>query len=140
MKNTGIIRAFKWIEDTNLALLRTLTEDQAPAVFSSIHTGFTSIHPFWDGNGRMIRILANLPLLRAGFPPIVIRKTNTIRTKYISLLQRFQKEAGQFSRKNMPIPIPEKALTSLTVFFRLEWQHALDIVKQAHKHQATRKT
>ena len=34
--------------------------DAAPA-YARIHAGFVSIHPFWDGNGRLARLIANVP-------------------------------------------------------------------------------
>jgi cell filamentation protein, protein adenylyltransferase len=36
------------------------------------HVDLVKIHPFADGNGRTARILMNLDLLRAGFPPVVL--------------------------------------------------------------------
>ena len=35
---------------------------------------FVKIHPFVDGNGRTARLLQNLELMKAGFPPIIIKK------------------------------------------------------------------
>ncbi|EPQ50325.1 hypothetical protein GLOTRDRAFT_50734, partial [Gloeophyllum trabeum ATCC 11539] len=33
---------------------------------------FVTIHPFEDGNGRISRILASIPLVRRGYPPLNI--------------------------------------------------------------------
>jgi Fic family protein len=42
-------------------------------VAATFHYEFVRIHPFDDGNGRMARLLMNLELMRAGFPPAVVR-------------------------------------------------------------------
>jgi fido (protein-threonine AMPylation protein) len=40
--------------------------------YTEIHLGFTAIHPYADGNGRMARLLANLPVIAGGDPPVLI--------------------------------------------------------------------
>lgn len=37
-----------------------------------LHVHFVGIHPFIDGNGRTSRLLMNLELLKAGYPPAVL--------------------------------------------------------------------
>ena len=39
---------------------------------SFVHIEFVKIHPFIDGNARTSRLLMNLELIKAGFPPVVI--------------------------------------------------------------------
>jgi len=44
----------------------------APELAAWLHYLFVWIHPFIDGNGRTARLLMNLALLQAGYPPAVI--------------------------------------------------------------------
>lgn len=45
---------------------------------AELHTRFVKIHPFVDGNGRTGRLLLNFELMKAGFPPAIIRKEDRL--------------------------------------------------------------
>lgn len=52
-----------------------------PTLLARLHHEFISIHPFDDGNGRVVRLLLNYLLLRAGLLPLVVRTTD--RRRYL---------------------------------------------------------
>lgn len=46
---------------------------------TKVHAEFVKVHPFIDGNGRTSRLLMNYELMKAGFPPSVIKATDRAR-------------------------------------------------------------
>lgn len=71
--------------------MKWLTSAQAlhPVAFAGeAHYRLVSIHPFVDGNGRTARLLMNLLLLMADYPPAILRKRD--RLAYISALEKAQ--------------------------------------------------
>jgi Fic family protein len=71
------------------------------------HHRFVAIHPFDDGNGRAARLLMNLILIRAGYPPVVIK--NEAREKYYQALM----EADQGDDSKIIHLVQEEAKNSL---------------------------
>jgi Fic family protein len=61
-----------------------------PETAFAAHHRLVDIHPFNDGNGRTARLLMNLVLIRAGYPPVAVRPED--RLVYLRALQ--QAEAG----------------------------------------------
>ena len=45
---------------------------------AKVHADFVGIHPFIDGNGRTSRLIMNLELMKAGYPPCVITVENRL--------------------------------------------------------------
>lgn len=56
----------------------------APVRSAVLHAWLTHVHPFIDGNGRVSRAIGNLELIRAGYPPIIVKKKE--RDRYIEAL------------------------------------------------------
>jgi Fic family protein len=53
---------------------------------TAFHHRFVYIHPFFDGNGRTVRLLYNLLLMTLGYPPAIILRND--RKKYYEALNQ----------------------------------------------------
>ena len=123
------------------AWLRHLNEVRSPAVgdlldtYTDIHLGFTTVHPYADGNGRMARLLASIPVIESGAPPILIPQER--RRDYITLMGDWSIARGA--------PLPTEVLvpritpwTRLRDFFAEVSQPARDLVATYRARQAGR--
>lgn len=62
----------QWLQLLNSALQSDLNDQEAVQCYADLHLTFVTIHPFFDGNGRVARLISNVAVLQAGFPPIVV--------------------------------------------------------------------
>jgi Fic family protein len=82
----------RWLERLNSDIRKIKSLEDALRSYAELHISFVSVHSFFDGNGRMARLLCNLPLLKAGYPPIIIR--NEEKYDYKTLLAEYQVNNG----------------------------------------------
>lgn len=75
--------------DELFSIYEQLIEDDIhPLIIASwFHHAFTTIHPFQDGNGRVVRLMASLILIKYNFFPITVIREEA-KEKYIAALEK----------------------------------------------------
>lgn len=124
-----------WLAELNGYCRRDLGEMEAIDAYARLHLGFVHIHPFWDGNGRMARLLANLALLRSGHLPLVVDARE--RRRYIQTLADYEIDCGPLTPETgvWPCPALEAPFRALC---REAYQATRDLVERARAQQETR--
>ena len=118
-----------WLKSFNKALKGVKTQDAALEAYVFAHVAFVRVHPFVDGNGRLARLLANIPVLAAGFPPIVV--PSEARLDYIGELWKYQRAVGTVG-SSRPELLPDASLLShFKNLVREWWRTTLDLVAEA---------
>lgn len=117
------------IDEINSEHRPSLELTTAPKVFAKIHAAIAHIHPFWDGNGRIARLLSNIPLLRAGLPPIVIPVAR--RQEYLQILAEYEIAVGPITEKTRSWPDPA-LLTDFVAFCSDCYHVTQQLVDEAH--------
>lgn len=125
----------RWLTDFNSAAPCTGRPDKAVSAYIRAHMIFVRIHPFFDGNGRMARLLANLPVLRGGFPPIVIPAER--RTDYINLLWEYENAVGTIKKGSQLMPT-HPAIKQMEGLLKTEWTKTVSLVEEARQREANR--
>ncbi len=114
---------------------KTLNREEALTAYVFLHISFVRIHPFWDGNGRIARLIANIPVIKAGFPPIIIPKER--RQEYIEALSEYHLAVGTVTARSKLLPDVDK-LDRVKRFCAESWSDSFKLVDEAHKKQKER--
>ena len=90
----------KWLKSNN--------PDHPVKIAIDAHFKLVSVHPFVDGNGRTARLLMNLILMQAGYPPAIVRKED--RSQYITSLEKGQTKDDLSDYYNLMIEAVDRSL------------------------------
>jgi len=122
-----------WIEQLNHFVLNPNSKPIKDYVW--LHASFVRIHPFVDGNGRLARLLSNLPLIASGLPPIVI--DNTRRYEYIQNLAKWQISIGR-AKIGTALVVENDEYFEFENFCEDCWKTTYELVEKAHQLQKER--
>ncbi|NLG00977.1 MAG: Fic family protein [Lentisphaerae bacterium] len=125
----------RWLGDFNASLGEARQPAEAVGAFVRAYLGFVRIHPFFDGNGRVARLVANIPVLRAGYPPITVPMER--RGDTIDLLWEYENAVGKI-RRNDPLVPPHPVIERFAALMQTEWQRTLTPVEEARRREAER--
>ena len=115
--------------------IKNLTLKSAPETYAKVHMAFAHIHPFWDGNGRLARLVANLLLLKSGQPPLLIEQTK--RREYITTLSNYQYTVGTLTNTSGLWP-DEAQLQPFIKFWSAKLRNCTEINYASRKVSAKR--
>jgi Fic family protein len=107
-------------------------KETALSAYVNLHVSFVRIHPFWDGNGRITRLIANIPVIKAGYPPIIIPKER--RQEYIEALSEYHLAVGTVTAGGELLP-KSKKLDRFKTFCAESWSESIRLVEAARKKQ-----
>lgn len=125
----------QWLTRANGWVERIKWPKDAVQSYSDLHARFIAVHPFVDGNGRMARLLANIPLLKNGFPPINIPSQE--RLNYLNAVAEITSPCGDVSlEKNLDRVIDADAVNRFSVLCERWWQPILDLVDRTTEKDA----
>ena len=102
------------------------SKKEAIEVYTAMHVSFGAIHPFYDGNGRLARLVANLPLLKNGYLPIIIDSRD--RAEYIELLSTYNLTSDELDNTTTEIVVKNDAYFDLIDFFTLQYKNSEEIL------------
>ena len=125
----------RWIKEFNRKLQSASSPTKAMNVYTWTHLSFVRIHPFFDGNGRVARLIANLPLLKCGHPPLLISTSR--RAEYIDLLWSYENAVGVIQRDDPFLPA-HPAIGLFKSLLREEWNESIQLVNDAQQQAARR--
>lgn len=127
----------QWLERLNGSLASAHNQDVAASIYADLHLSFVTVHPFFDGNGRMARLLANLPVLKSGFLPIVVPQED--RYRYKQCLSDYQNTLENLAElrdlTQLPANLEKQRFVDLCTGY---WSETLELLDNAKAMQRKR--
>ena len=131
----GLMADWFKLFDSLCDAIRPSDRQSALKAYVDLHLAFVRIHPFFDGNGRITRLVANIPVLKAGLPPIIIPREQ--RKAYIDALSAYHHAVGQVQSGKELVPDVAQ-IKAFSDFCETAWQASMELVDEVLKKQQAR--
>lgn len=116
-----------WFKDFG-KLERIDSFEKCVDIYTDMHIAFTAIHPFFDANGRVARLVSNIPLLKNNYLPIII--INDDRDRYIELLSSYNLKAKSLDKNSKSLLEKNEEYKELRAFFRSQYKNSKDLIDE----------
>ena len=120
-----------WFDEFSDIQAKNLALDEVTKIYTRSHIGLTVIHPFFDGNGRLARLISNIFMLKNGYLPIII--SNKKRENYIELLSSYNLSVAKLDDKSTQIVEDNKQFWEVYDFFKEEYQNSIELLNELKK-------
>jgi Fic family protein len=117
-----------WLDEFANISKENSTFEESIRKYTRAHIGFTSIHPFFDGNGRVARLLSNIYMIKNGFLPLII--DNKKRESYIKLLSAYNLNVVDLDDKSEKIIEENKHFEDIYEFFKSQYHNSQYILNE----------
>ncbi len=117
-----------WFNEFEKILKEDISLEESIKKYTRCHIGFTSIHPFFDGNGRLARLISNIYMLKNGYLPIIISNEN--RDVYIKLLSTYNLKSTPLDKNSKKIIEENEEFEALYEFFKQEYQNSQTLLDE----------
>ena len=96
--------------------------------YTKMHLAFASIHPFFDGNGRLARLVANILLLKNGYLPLIVSSED--RQEYIELLSEYNLKSKQLDETTIKLIEENEEYKKLYQFFYDQYKNSQELLDE----------
>ncbi len=127
-----------WFTEYGHINIEIKNKEEAVKIYTDAHIAFTSIHPFWDGNGRLARLVANLPLLKNEYLPIIIN--NEHRQEYQDIQFEYQMNSKPLDIETAQLIDENSDYSNLLNFFSKEYKNSEKLLKEIKNSRKQLKT
>jgi len=117
-----------WFDEFENIKAQNLSLEESIKKYTRCHIAFTAIHPFFDGNGRLARLLANIYMLKNGFLPLLVN--NRERKLYIELLSRYNLSVPDLNAKSTSLVEENDTFLKLYEFFLSEYKNSQTLLDE----------